>query len=161
MRHLLANIITYAIAALLFLGAALFARMRDSQYTLTSQSSVLAVYEPSPAREFRWQPLGEETYRRNCRSCHGADGEGWDQYTAVDGVAEQMMQQADREQLIDVQLYGLSTPDSRAPMPRMGHLSNVEIAAVLNYLATAFDELSDEPGEADLFTPDEIERRRR
>lgn len=157
MRHLLGNIITYAIAALLFLGAALFARMRESQYTLTYQSSVLAVYEPSPAREFRWQPLGEETYRRNCRSCHGEDGGGWDQYPPVDGAAGQMIEQADREQLIDVQLYGLSTPGSRAPMPRMGHLSNVEIAAVLNYIATAFDD----PVTVELFTPDEIERRRR
>lgn len=156
MRHLLANIITYAIAALIFLGAALFARMRSSQYTLTYQSSVLAVYEPTPAREFRWQPLGEETYRRNCRSCHGEDGEGWDQYPPVTNTAEQMLEPAGREQLIDVQLYGLSTPGARAPMPRMGHLSNVEIAAVLNYLATAFDD----PGEAELFTPDEIERRR-
>src|SRR5690606_15126311 len=42
MRHFLANVVAYTLAVSLFIGAALFARMRQSQYTLTYQATVLA-----------------------------------------------------------------------------------------------------------------------
>lgn len=157
MRHVLANIVTYAIAILLFLGAALFARMRASQYTLTYQSEVLAVYEPTAAREFEWAELGAETYRRNCSNCHGQDGGGWDEYPPVRGVVDDLREPGGRERLIDLHLDGLSSPDWGAPMPKMRHLHDVEIAAVLNHVITRFDEA----GGVELFRPDEVRARRK
>jgi mono/diheme cytochrome c family protein len=156
MRHLLANILTYTIAVMIFVGAALFARMRSSQYTLTYQHTVLAAYEPAPVAEFRWREIGAETYRRNCRSCHGADGGGWDQYPPVHDAADMVRTSDGRQRLIDIQLLGLSRKGSRVPMPAMGHLHDVEIASVLNYIATAFDPA----GIAEPYTPAEIRDRR-
>jgi mono/diheme cytochrome c family protein len=155
MRHLLANIITYSIAVSLFIGAALFARMRSSQYTLTYQESVLAMYEPTPGHDFEWRELGPQTYRRNCRACHAADGNGWDRYPAVVRAADWLDDADERAFLIDLHLYGLSRAGVPVPMPPMGHMHDVEIAAVLNYIITVFGNATN-----DLFTPDEIAARR-
>jgi cytochrome c5 len=143
MRHLLANVVTYTVAALLLIGAILFARMRSSQYALTYESTILAQYEPTPDRELAWRALGPATYRRNCRTCHRADGEGWDQYPPLAPTAGFIQFPAGREYLIDVQLYGLTSPRWRAPMPPMGHLHDAEVAAALNYMIEAFAGLED------------------
>lgn len=156
MRHLLANIITYSIALLLFVGAVLFARMRSSQYTLTYQSAVLAAYDPAPGEDFRWRQIGAETYTRNCRSCHGADGRGWDEYPGVEDAAATARATEGRARLIDIHLHGLATDGSPVPMPGMGHLHDVEVAAVLNHIVEEFG-----AGEAvEPFTPEEVRRRR-
>jgi mono/diheme cytochrome c family protein len=154
-RHLLANLITYSIAISLFIGAALFARMRSSQYTLTYQQSVLAMYEPTPGHEFEWRELGPQTYRRNCRACHASDGTGWDRYPPVVLAATWLDDEDERAFLIDLLLYGLSRRGMPVPMPPMGHMHDVEIAAVLNYIVTAFGGAT-----TGLFTPDEIAARR-
>ncbi|HSJ09040.1 MAG TPA: cytochrome c [Longimicrobiales bacterium] len=157
MRHLLANVVTYTLAVSLFIGAALFARMRQSQYTLTYQGTVLAQYEPAPAHEFDWQELGSASYVRNCRNCHGADGRGWDQYPPLEPAAEFSADPAGRNYLIDVHLYGLASRRWGAPMPPMGHMHDVEIAAVMNYMLTAFGGVTDE---ARLFVPSDVAARR-
>jgi mono/diheme cytochrome c family protein len=156
MRHLLANILTYTIALLLFVGAVLFARMRSSQYTLTYQSTVLAGYEPAEGEQFRWREIGAQTYRRNCQSCHGRDGSGWDQYPGVRNASTMAQNPAGRAQLIDIHLHGLARQGSPTPMPGMGHLHDVEVAAVLNHIVEVFG--SDTT--AHPFTPSEIRQRR-
>lgn len=156
MRHLLANIITYSIALLLFIGAVLFARMRSSQYTLTYQSAVLAAYEPTPGGEFRWRQIGAETYTRNCRSCHSADGRGWDEYPGVEGADSIARTAEGRARLIDIHIHGLATDGSPVPMPGMGHLHDVEVAAVLNHIVEEFGT----GGSVETFTPEEVRRRR-
>lgn len=156
MRHLLANVVTYGIAALLFTGAALFAQLRSSQLTLTDRAAVLAAWEPSPGSGFRWRALGAATYRRDCSNCHGRDGLGWDQYPPVVGVAPLLRVPDGRERLVDVVLHGRSTEGARVPMPAMGHLHDAEVAAVLNHVATTWG-VADP---ADLFTPDEVAQRR-
>jgi mono/diheme cytochrome c family protein len=156
MRHLLANIITYTIAVLLFIGAAAFAWMRSSQLMLTTEERVFALHEPVDEPGFRWQALGEHSYERNCSNCHRPDGSGWDQYPPVTTAAALLAQPAGRAFLIDLHLYGLTSSRWGAPMPRMSHLQDVEIAAVLNFIATEY-------GGADstlLVLPDEVAARR-
>jgi mono/diheme cytochrome c family protein len=134
MRHFLANIVTYTIAALLFIGAAAFAWMRSAQLELTTESAVLARYEPPPSLDFDWRELGQRGYARNCANCHRADGSGWDQYPPVTGSAALARQEGGREYLIDLHLYGLTSPRWGAPMPRMAHVNDVELAAIINYV---------------------------
>jgi mono/diheme cytochrome c family protein len=155
-RHFLANIVTYAIAALLFIGAAAFAWMRSSQLMLTTEEVVLAQYEPPAELGFPWQRLGESSYERNCSNCHRSDGEGWDQYPAVTTAAGLLVLPGGREYLIDLHLYGLTSDRWGAPMPRMAHLHDVEMAAVINYIATAFGTASADH----LLEPDDIAARR-
>jgi mono/diheme cytochrome c family protein len=138
MRHLLANIVTYAVAALLFIGAAAFAWMRSAQLALTTEAGIVIGYEPAADTTFQWHALGEQSYARNCSNCHRADGSGWDQYPSLEAVGAMFAAPGGRDYLIDLHLYGLTSPRWRAPMPRMAHVHDVELAAVLNYILTEF-----------------------
>jgi mono/diheme cytochrome c family protein len=138
MRHFLANVATYTIAALLIGGAALFAWMRSAQVALTDERTVLARYEPAPAHEFRWRELGGSSYVRNCMNCHGREGEGWDQYPGLGHTAELFTAPGGREYVAELHLYGLASRRWRAPMPPMGHIHDAEMAAVINHVLTSF-----------------------
>jgi mono/diheme cytochrome c family protein len=155
MRHLLANIATYTIAAGLFIGAALFARMRESQYMLTKEDAVLAQFEPG--RDFDWEALGPDVYRRNCMNCHARDGAGWDQYPPLAPAAGIAELPSGREYLIDLHLYGLASTRWRAPMPPMAHMHDVEIAAVLNHIMDVYGPPGDAPR---VFEPGDVAERR-
>lgn len=162
MRQLVAHIATIAIAVLLLTGAALFAWARASQVTLTTEAAVLDAHLPARSPEegatFRWQALGADAYTRNCRTCHLADGSGWDQYPSLQRTAALAAAPGGRDYLVDLHLYGLASDRWRAPMPPMGHLHDVELAAVLNHVQTA---LSDGPADdAALFRPEDIAARR-
>lgn len=158
MRHVLANLATYAIALLLLAGAGVFAWLRSEQIAFTSEAAVLAQYEPQDAR-FRWEELGSSSYRRNCMNCHGTEGEGWDQYPGLSRSAELFAATGGREYMIDLHLYGLASKRWRAPMPPMGHLRDVEIAAVINYVLTHFGEERELAG-IPLLTPADVAARR-
>lgn len=156
MRHFVANIVTYTIAALLFLGAGAFAWMRSEQLTIADERLLLARHVPSASAEFEWREAGALGYARNCRNCHGDDGRGWDQYPPVVTAGAFAALPAGREFLIDAMLYGLASDRWGAPMPPMGHMQDVEIAAVLNHIAGRFGGRVPEPP----FTPDEVAARR-
>lgn len=156
MRHIFVNIFTYAIAVMIVVGSGFFARMRASQYLLTVESETLAVYEPAPEHEFQWRELGPVTYRQNCSNCHGIGGQGRDQYPPLAGAMALALQPGGREYLIDLSLHGVTSRRWGVPMPPMGHLQDVQIAAVLNYVLTMFAAAPDEL----LFGPGEVEARR-
>lgn len=160
MRHLLANIITYTIAALLLTGAALFAWVRTEQLVVSDEGTVLARYEPTPGDEFRWAELGRDSYVRNCANCHGRAGQGWDQYPGLGRTAALWAEPGGREYVVDLHLYGLTSDRWRAPMPPMGHLQDAEMAAVINYVLTSFGNERRLPAEARLYTPADITARR-
>ncbi|MEX1024664.1 MAG: cytochrome c [Planctomycetota bacterium] len=145
MRHFLANIVTYTIVALLFVGAAAFAWMRYAQFELSTETAVLARYEPPPSLEFEWRDLGQRGYERNCANCHLCDGSGWDQYPPVTAAAELALRAGGREYLIDLHLYGLTSDRWGAPMPPMAHMRDVELAAVINYVVHQLSGGADTP----------------
>jgi cytochrome c5 len=133
-RHFLANILTYTIAVLLFVGAAAFAWLRSAQLELTTEAAVLARHEPPETLEFAWRELGQRGYERNCANCHRADGSGWDQYPAVTNAGTLASRPGGMDYLIDLHLYGLTSDRWGAPMPPMVHMRDVELAAVINHI---------------------------
>jgi mono/diheme cytochrome c family protein len=130
--------VTYVVAVLLFVGAAAFAWMRSSQLRLVDEPSVVARYAPAPDLAFHWQELGSASYAANCANCHGADGTGWDQYPPLQPTGAMLRAPQGRDYLIDLVLHGLASNRWGAPMPRMHHMHDVEIAAVLNYMLVEF-----------------------
>jgi mono/diheme cytochrome c family protein len=159
MRHFLGNIATYAIAIFLLAGAALFATLRSAQVVITDEAAVLARYQPEPGAQFRWEELGSGSYTRNCMNCHAADGAGWDQYPGLANSSTLLRAPGGREYMIDLHLYGLASDRWRAPMPPMAHLHDVEMAAVINYVATRFGD-GERLADAELLRPEDITARR-
>jgi mono/diheme cytochrome c family protein len=157
-RHFLANVAIYGIAMLLLAGAALFAWARSAQLTVTDEAAVLAAFAPAEDSTFHWRELGAESYARNCRTCHLRDGSGWDQYPPLDHTSTLAATPTGRAYVIDVHLYGLASDRWRAPMPPMGHLHDVELAAVLNHVLTAFG--ATPVADDRLYRPEDIAARR-
>lgn len=160
MRHVLANLAVYAIAVLILLGATFFAWIRSSQLVLSDERSVMARYESATEHEFQWPVLGRDSYRRNCANCHGRHGEGWDQYPGLAQAGVFASETAGRTYLINLHLYGLDGPRWRVPMPRMGHLADAELAAVLNYMLAEFGGADVGGATIPLFLPSEVAARR-
>jgi mono/diheme cytochrome c family protein len=159
MRHFLAYIVTYVIAALLIGGAALFGWVRSAQLTFATEQTVVAQFEPARPDTFQWETLGARSYERNCANCHGRDGAGWDQYPGVRHTSRLFGAEGGRAFLVDLHLYGLASDRWRAPMPPMGHIQDVELAAVLNHVLTHFGGDALPPG-AVLYQPGDIAARR-
>jgi hypothetical protein len=65
-----------------------------------------------------------------------------------------------REYLIDVHLYGLTSDRWRAPMPPMGHIQDIELAAVINHVLTNFGNPEYLSSDVQFYLPDEISARR-
>jgi mono/diheme cytochrome c family protein len=160
MRHLLANVATYAIAAFLLVGAGVFAWARSAQVVFTVEPVVVARWEVPPGAPFAWEGLGESTYVRNCANCHGRAGGGWDQYPGLERTAALLAAAGGREHVIDLHLYGLASARWRVPMPPMGHLEDVEVAAVVNHVLTRFAREGTLPEGAALLRPEEVAARR-
>jgi mono/diheme cytochrome c family protein len=160
MRHFLANVVTYTIAFLLIAGAGLFAWMRSAQVVISNERTVLARHEPEPVRAFDWRALGERSYVSNCLSCHRRNGQGWDQYPGLGHTPRLFGAPGGREYVIDLHLYGLTSPRWRAPMPPMGHIQDVELAAVMNHVLTHFGDRRAPVPETSLYTPADVAARR-
>lgn len=157
MRHFIANIAIYVIGSFLVVGAALFAWMRSEQLVITDEATMLAHHAPAEAHAFDWQALGEPAYVSNCMSCHGRQGEGRDEYPPIAHIGALHAAPGGRDYLIDVHLYGLASERSGVPMPPMGHMPDVAIAAVINHLLARFGMELDE---ADLYLPEQVAARR-
>jgi mono/diheme cytochrome c family protein len=158
MRHFLTNVATYTIATMLLVGAALFGWLRAAQVTLSDEKTIVAHYAGAEGHEFEWLEPGTSSYLRNCSNCHGRTGNGWDQYPGLSNTARLLAAPGGREHIIDLHLYGLTSNRWRAPMPPMGHMPDVELAAVINYVVTTFGTAPAE--DMKLFTPEDIAERR-
>ncbi len=159
MRHFLANIAIYLIAIFLLSAAALFGWTRSGQLVVTSEEAVLAQFAPAPAYLFEWTQLGKNAYQRNCQNCHGANGQGWDEYPGLGNTVQLFLAPNGRDLLVDIHLYGLTSQRWGAPMPPMGHMHDVQLAAVINYVLTSFGQ-SALDDRAELYVPQEIGARR-
>ena len=113
---------------------------------------------------FDWADEGRRVYQSNCASCHGAEGAGIpNAFPPLAGhTTELLAPEGGRVLLVDILLYGLAGPIEVAgnayngAMPGWSHLSDAQVAAVLNHIATAW-------GNADaldpvfvLYAPDDV-----
>lgn len=137
MRRRAANIFTYVLTGLLLLGSVVFALLRSHQIVISNEGTVLARFE-APEGEHAWRALGARAYDANCQHCHGASGEGWDQYPGVTSSAVFAAAPGGREYMIALHLFGADSDQWRAPMPPMGHMHDVQLAAVVDYTLTQF-----------------------
>lgn len=161
MRHVLANLATYALVAGLAVGAALFAWGRSAQLVIATEADVepsqtIAITSPGA---FEWRAFGEAVYVANCQNCHTADGSGRGMYPPVQNLAPHLEAGGGRGYLVDLVLYGVYTGEYGAPMPPMPELSDAEIAAVTNYTLVAFADGA-APGPERLFRPGDVAARR-
>ena len=138
MRHFITNVFTYVLAALLVLGSAVFAWIRSSQLVVSDEMSSLARFEGTPETPEAWRALGMSAYEANCRRCHGPEGQGWDQYPPLTGVDQLLAAPGGRDYLIALHLFGVASDRWRAPMPAMGHMHDIELAAVVHHVLTHF-----------------------
>jgi mono/diheme cytochrome c family protein len=153
MRHLIVNVFVYSLGALLLLGSAIFAWIRSEQIVVTRESETVGRVVAAAKTEAELRALGEASYDANCRHCHGADGRGWDQYPGIHGMDRLVASPDGRRYYVALHLFGVASPRWRAPMPPMGHIADVELAAVLQYVIDRFGEAED----SDIaITPDEI-----
>lgn len=162
MRHLLANLATYIIAAGLLLGSVLFAWARSGQLVLATERAVEPpefVGAEDPA-QFDWERFGRAVYVANCQNCHGSDGHGRDVYPPVHGMSAHLAEEGGRAYLTRLVLYGLWTGAHPAPMPPMPNLSDAQIAAVNNYLLTRFDDPAAWPEGTRLYVPADVRAER-
>jgi mono/diheme cytochrome c family protein len=159
MRHLLGNIVIYVLVSILLVGAAAFGWMRSSQIALTTEEVVVAGFQPAEAHEFEWRAVGRQSYVANCMACHGRDGRGRDQYPPLDQTFGIAASPGGPEHLIDLTLHGLASERWRAPMPPMGHMPDVEIAAVLNHVIATSARLAGTPPPS-LLVPADVAARR-
>lgn len=158
MRHLLANVATYALAVGLVIGAALFAWARSAQLVVATEPEVepLAYASAAAPDGFDWPAFGARVYRANCQNCHTADGGGRGMYPPVRGMPAHLAAPGGRDYLVDVVLYGLATGLHDAPMPPMPELTDAQVAAVTNHVLTRF---GDARG-ARLYVPADVATRR-
>ena len=162
MRHVLANLFTYALIAGLVIGAVLFAWARSAQLVIATETEV----EPAAVASellhdtaFDWYDFGAYTYRANCQNCHTADGSGRGMYPPVQRMTAHLGAEGGRAYLVDLVLYGLYTGEYGAPMPPMPELSDAEIAAVNNFLLTRFSP-TEPASEEQLYRPRDVAARR-
>lgn len=107
---------------------------------------------------------GRTVFAAACAACHQVTGAGIPAaFPPLAGhVPDLLAREGGRRYLVDVVLFGLTGPISVAErsydglMPPWGHLSDAQVADVLNYVAGAWDNrLQLEPGFV-AFTPAEV-----
>ncbi|MBA2668599.1 MAG: c-type cytochrome [Trueperaceae bacterium] len=107
--------------------------------------------------------LGAQVYAANCSGCHQANGRGIPgAFPPVAGHgAELYALDGGRAYLVDVLLYGLqgaievNDQAYNGMMPAWPHLSDDQIAAVLNHIVAGWAD-EDEPADFDAYRADEI-----
>ena len=162
MRHLLANAFIYGLTGALIAGSLLWAWARSAQLIIARETEV----EPSFTADVTgpaaaaYLDFGRRVYVANCQNCHTADGSGRGMYPPVQNQAAHLSAAGGRDHLVDIYLHGVYTETYGAPMPPMPELSDAEIAAVNNYILTAFAAEGHAPTPAQLFRPEDIAARR-
>ena len=158
MRHLLANIFTYALIAGLVLISLAWAWMRSEQLVITDRVAIepRAVTNDTTGVRYEWYDFGRATYRANCQNCHTSDGSGRGMYPPVQRMSAHLAAEGGRAYLVNLTLYGLYTGTYGAPMPPMPELSDAQVAAVTNYVLQRFGPQGEQLGPEQLYSPREV-----
>jgi mono/diheme cytochrome c family protein/heme/copper-type cytochrome/quinol oxidase subunit 4 len=120
-----------------------------------SDAPLLSAVDTSP---------GEGVYTANCASCHQANGQGIPGAfpPLVEHVPNLALADGGREYLVQLLLYGLQGEVGvegqayNGVMPAWPQLSDEQIADVLNYVLSAWDNLERMPDDYPAYTPDEV-----
>lgn len=162
MRHIYAYRAVYTITTLLVLASLFFAWIRSQQLVIVAENEVREIEfrNVTTLADFEWQALGEEGYRTNCASCHGAEGRGWDAYPPLTGQGLTFAAPGGRSYLIQVTLYGLASDRATAPMPFLYNLSDAEVAAINNYMLTNWGNEERLPDDSELYIPSDVAQER-
>ncbi len=116
---------------------------------------------PEAAQAADWdRELGNQVFASNCVGCHQANGQGLPgAFPPLAGHAAEVYAAGGREYLPQVLLYGLQGPIQvegmtyNGVMPAWGHLSDDQIAAVINHVVA---ELGDAPEGFVPYTADDV-----
>src|SRR5882672_356557 len=145
---------------LLGLLIAALALSADAPFGLTGASLAQTA---APAGEFQWQSLGARTYETNCSGCHQRSGSGIaGGFPPLAAHAPRVYEQKGRAYMARLVLFGLTgtievegTPYSGL-MPSWSSLNDNEIAAVIDYVLTAWDNDKNLPKDFKPIVPAEI-----
>lgn len=114
--------------------------------------------------DFEWRDLGEQTYTVTCASCHQSNGEGVPgTFPPLAGhVPDILAQGGGRDHLSHTVLYGLngqievSGQSYDGNMPAWGYLGDEDLAAALNYVASAWGNEASLPEDFAWYGPDDV-----
>jgi len=109
-------------------------------------------------------PLGARTYATQCATCHQANGRGVSgAFPPLAGhVPSLLATDAGRSHVLRAVLFGLEGPISvhgtsfNGNMPAWGSLDNAAIAAVLNYIGSAWNDATGQSATFKPVTPTEV-----
>lgn len=172
MRYTRVSTASYVIASVLLLVAVgvAWTRSRVVQAAPATADSVSMAAVPPPgtvAAEHSGLAADSAIYIRDCRSCHGAGEASGRRIPPLRGHTVTLFaSEGGRDYLIDLVFDGrVRTLDKdgvayRQSHPPFGDLTNAEIAAVLNYLLTAWGNGALLPTGTRMYTADEVGRRR-
>lgn len=100
---------------------------------------------PPPEAEAEAETItvdGEAVFQQNCAACHGADGQGQPGYfPELAGNSDLFLDQTFPVQVVLHGISGAISVDGQSyngSMPALDHLSDDEIAAVVNYVRSAW-----------------------
>ncbi|MFN2322563.1 MAG: c-type cytochrome [Trueperaceae bacterium] len=113
---------------------------------------------------FDWSERGRSVYNQHCSSCHGPEGAGIPGAfpPLADHVPDLLIPEGGSTYLADVMLYGLQGAIEvngaayNGAMPAWPQLSDEEVAAVLNHIATAWGNTDALPADTVLFAPADV-----
>jgi mono/diheme cytochrome c family protein len=132
---------------------------------LVATSLTAALAQPASSDpSFEWAERGRSVYNQYCSACHGPEGAG------IPGafpplaahVPDLLVPEGGATFLADVMLYGLQGAIEvngvayNGAMPAWPQLSDEDLAAVLNHIATAWGNVDALPADAVLFAPADI-----
>lgn len=128
--------------------------------TLTAAFAQPASSDPS----FDWVERGRSVYNQHCSACHGPEGAGIPSAfpPLAAHVPDLLTPEGGSGYLIDTLLYGLQGAIEvngaayNGAMPAWPQLSDEDIAAVLNHIATSWGNADALPADTVLFAPTDV-----
>lgn len=154
MRRKYTDDVVLIMGGLLLAAALIFAWFRSTSLVPTTQPEATEPTVSGGVEEFAWKATGKQTYDKECAMCHG-DGQATVRVPPLRGHVARLFETGEgRAYMVCFLLYGrdgsieVENRSYRPGHPKYeGRLSDVQIAAVLNYVLMSWGNealLSDE-----------------